>query len=138
MITDFYVADAEIGNELMVSGAGLRPALSTSNADNSVLAELWTALDPDADAASLSGEACLVASADSGPWVFELPKALVASLAQLEDDAAERVCGAWAQGEEMRYHGVSGSDLARPLNDLREVALNAVESGKSVLLKMSL
>ena len=137
MITDFYVADAAAGRELL-AGAGLKPTLSTNNADNAVLAELWTALDPAADAASLAGEAFLVASEAGGPWVFELPKALVASLTQLEDHNAERVCDAWAQGEEMRYHGVSGADLTGPLDDLRAVASKALGEGNAVFLKMSL
>lgn len=138
MITDFYVADVAVSNELLAAGSSLKPALSTSNADNAVLAELWIALDPNADAASLAGEACIAASVNGGPWVFELPKALVADLAQLEDCSVGRVCDAWAQGEDMRYHGGSGADLAGPLDDLRVVASKAVESGKSVLLKMSL
>jgi hypothetical protein len=138
MITDFYVGTVGDAKDIISGETSLRPALSTGNADNSVLAELWAALDPEADVSSLAGEGCIVASGDGGPWVFELPKVLVAKLADLSDAAVPQVCNAWARGAEMSYHGVTGPDLAKPLGDLRDVARQVDAASNSMLLFMAI
>jgi hypothetical protein len=60
LLTDFFLGSADDGVTLATDMAPT-PNHRTNNADNSVLAALWKAVDQNADASCLAGEEFLVA-----------------------------------------------------------------------------
>jgi hypothetical protein len=138
LLTDFFLAPANDGLALATDMART-PDHRTNNADNSVLAALWKAVDQDADPSSLAGEACLVAmGSPEGPWVFALPDELVVRLNELSDDKISDAADRWARSDELAYHRVSGADLIEPLRTLKTLVGGAQATGQTLFLRMTL
>ena len=137
MITNLYVGSVGEASAVLDGTSKLRPDFAANGLDNSVLAELWAAIDPDAPVDQLQGEGCIVAFNTNGPWVFELPADFVAALAAAPSAQDSEVCSAWADGYEMRHLGVGAGDLGEPLAQIKAVAEKAMAGGQSVLLLMA-
>lgn len=141
MLTDFVVASPDEAST--VSSSSSRhltwPCFQANGLDNSVVAALWSALDPTADASSLEGEACLVfQAAKEGPWVFNLPTPLVAGLASLPPESLLAVADRWVAQPELVHAGWQGSDVAPAIKALKGIASTAVQQNSALLLWMSL
>jgi hypothetical protein len=74
----------------------------------------------------------------SGPWVFLVPEPLTAALAALGDAAQAPVAERWAATEEFVLDRWQVDDVRDYLRELVARARAARESGKSLLLWMSL
>ena len=137
MLTDFFVAAVEDAAAI-ASGAFRAPDHSTNNADNSVLAALWGAIDASADPARLAGEDFLVAmGSDEGPWVFALPEEMTTSLSELPEAGMLVAADRWARSEELCRYGVSGSDMGPALAAVKRLAEQARSTDCRVLLRMA-
>ena len=137
MLTDFFVADAADAERLASFEVADRPALSTNNADNAVLADLLEALGQSDEAGALRGEGYLVFSSDSA-CVFRLPDEFTRALTSLPEHDIAAVCARWAAGQEMSYARVSPADLEAPLLSLQRLAQESNATAKPVLLRTAL
>ncbi|WP_066681574.1 hypothetical protein [Sphingomonas sp. CCH9-E2] len=138
MLTDFFLGAADDAVALATDMART-PNHRTNNADNSVLAGLWKAVDQNADASRLSGEEFLVATGSpEGPWVFSIPDELVIRLDELPEEGLADASDRWARSEELSYHRVSGPDLIEPLKAMKILASGARASNQKLLLRMAM
>ncbi|OWK28020.1 hypothetical protein [Sphingomonas mucosissima] len=138
MLTDFFLGPADDGAALSTDMART-PNHRTRNADNSVLAALWKAVDQDADASGLAGEEFLVAmGSPEGPWVFVIPDELVIRLDELTEDRFSEAADRWAQSEELSYHHVSGQQLIESLQTIKRLAGNARSAEQKLFLRMAM
>lgn len=138
LLTDFFLATAKDASSI-AEGTFRAPDYSTSNADNSVLAALWGAIDGFADNSRLASEECLVAmGSPEGPWVFALPEDMILRLSELPEPELLTAAERWAKSEEMFYHRVSGTDLMPSLTLLKSLAEKAQSTGRSLLLRMAM
>lgn len=67
-------------------------------------------------------------------WVFAVPDALVARLAQLPDDELAEAAQAFSRTEEIRYWYVSGAWVRELLTDIRALCARAIQLNKQVFL----
>lgn len=138
MLTDFFVGPADDGVALSKDMART-PSHRTNNADNSVLAALWKAVDQNANASGLAGEEFLVAmGSPEGPWVFAIPDELVIRLDELTEDSFADAADRWAQSKELSYHSVSGKDLIEPLKTMKALASGARSAEQKLFLRMTM
>lgn len=138
MLTDFFLGAADDGVALSTDMART-PNHRTKNADNSVLAGLWKAVDQNADASRLAGEELLVAmGSPEGPWVFSIPDELVIRLDELTEEGFSDAADRWARSEELSYHRVSGLDLIEPLKAMKTLASDARASQQKLFLRMAM
>lgn len=75
---------------------------------------------------------------EEGPWLFRIPRDLVAQLATLSGREQERVADAWAQTEEFSLDGWERTDVASTLEEICELARKAVDSRETLFLWMCL
>jgi hypothetical protein len=119
--------------------SGRWPFYEAKGLDNSVLAALWAALDPSADASVLEGEGSLVHKhSKEGPWIFNLPDGFVASLSSLPSQSTLAVAARWVQQPELSHANLHPEDVVPAIEGLRGVAAIAVERKEALLLWMSL
>ncbi|WP_324698603.1 hypothetical protein ACLIMP_07610 [Novosphingobium aerophilum] len=138
MLTEFFLGRADDGVALSTDMART-PIYRTNNADNSVLAALWKAVDQSADASRLAGEEFLVAiGSPEGPWVFAIPDELVIRLDELNEDSFANAADRWARSKELSYHGVSGADLIEPLKTMKALASDARSTEHTLFLRMAM
>lgn len=138
MLTDFFICPVGDGAALAKDMART-PNHRTNNADNSVLAALWKAIDQNADASRLAGEECLVAIGSlEGPWVFAIPDKLAICLDELAEDSFSEVTDRWARSEELSYHRLSGVDLIEPLKAMKTLASDARSAEQKLFLRMAM
>ncbi len=138
MLTDFFLGAASDGAALSTDLART-PNYRTNNADNSILAGLWKAVDQNADASRLAGEEFLIAvGSPEGPWVFAIPDEFVIRLDELTEDSLSEVADRWARSEELSYHHVSGLDLIEPLKAMRMLASDARTAEQKLFLRMAM
>jgi hypothetical protein len=141
MLTDFVVASPD--EAAAVSASTNRqvnwPCFESKGLDNSVLAALWSALDPSVDARALEGETHLIFTAQQGgPWVFNIPTVFVSGLAALPQESFLPVAERWVKQPELAYAGWQGSDVTPAIAALKDIASIAVQRQQSLLLFMSL
>ena len=138
MLTDFFLGAADDG--VAISADLTRtPIHRTNNADNSVLAWLWKAIDQNADATRLAGEEFLVAMASpEGPWVFAIPDELVIRLDEITEDSFSDAADRWARSEQLSHHRISGLDLIEPLKALKTLARDARSTEQKLFLRMAM
>lgn len=137
MLTDFFLGAAD-GGVILAMDMALTPNYRTNNADNSVLAALWKAVDQNADASRLVGEEFLVAmGSPEGPWVFAIPDEFVIRLDELTVDGFSEVADRWAQSAALSYHRVSGPDLIEPLKAMKALASEARAEEQKLFLRMA-
>jgi hypothetical protein len=138
LLTDFFVA-APADAAAIASGSFRDPEYSTKNADNSVLAELWSALDETSNSSRLAGEEFLVAmGSKEGPWVFDLPDEMITRLYELPEAEFLRTADRWACSSELSHYNVSGTDKLPSLTILKRLAEQAHSSRRRVLLRMAI
>lgn len=77
-------------------------------------------------------------SSDDGPWIYLVPDSLRDALAALDEDTEESVASKWARTEEFQLDRWLDEDVNEYLHDLVLRARKARETGKSLLLWMSL
>lgn len=136
MLTDFFLGSAEDAVALSTDVART-PNHRANNADNSVLAALWKAVDQNADASRLAGEEFLVAmGSPEGPWIFAIPDELVIRLDELTEDSFSETADRWARSEELSYHRVSGPDLIEFLKTMKALASDARSTEQKLFLRM--
>lgn len=138
MITDFFIA--ALDDAMVIASDDRRtPDYSTRNADNAVLAGLWSALDASSDAAGLAGEAYLVAMGSAeGPWVFDLPDDMTARLSALAERDMLATADRWARSEALSYHQLTGADMLASLVVMKELAGKARSADLRLLLRMAM
>ncbi|HET7458127.1 MAG TPA: hypothetical protein VFJ74_10795 [Gemmatimonadaceae bacterium] len=79
----------------------------------------------------------VVSVSDDGPWVFELPSALVQRLGALDEPALSATAASWARTEEFEADGWSPKDVHAVLRDICAVARQARSAEHSLFLWMS-
>jgi hypothetical protein len=136
LLTDFFLGPPDDGVALSTDVART-PNHRANNADNSVLAALWKAVDQNADASRLAGEEFLAAvGSPEGPWVSALPDELVIRLDELTDDSFSEAADRWARSKQLSYHRVSWLDLIEPLKTLKTLASDARSAEQKLFLRM--
>jgi hypothetical protein len=141
MLTNFVVANPNEAEAVSssVNCSSNWPCFEANGLDNAVLAALWSALDPSADASSLEGEAHLIYMKDKdGPWVFNIPTPLVTALGALSPASFLSIAEQWVKSPELAHAGMQGSDVVPAIEALSSIASTAVKQHKSLLLWMSL
>lgn len=89
----------------------------------------------------MSADACLYGVGQTGgPWVFEVPAALVSRLAALEGATLTRAGEAWAASEEFspEFEDWPTEAVHQKLEQLVALAQRAIAQKKSLLMWMSL
>jgi hypothetical protein len=79
--------------------------------------------------------ASIYEESDEGPWIFRFPEDLIQSLANLEDSAVPAVARGWW---ELVADQLVADDCERIVKDLRRLAVNAVQSNKSLFVYIAL
>jgi hypothetical protein len=141
MLTDLVVANPEEAAAVSSNSnrAAIWPCFSANGLDNSVLAALWSALDPAVDSSPLEGEAHLIFSEDkAGPWVFHLPGSFVTKLSSVTPESVVTAAERWVKHPELAHAGWSASDVAPAIEALSQIASTAEKMQKALLLWMSL
>jgi hypothetical protein len=146
VLSDIIVADpSEAAAINAAEGAHLEqwPCLESRDIDPVKLGTLWQVLSggspDDVDAVSAyMMDTVLDQPTPSGPWVFLVPEPLTAALAALGDAAQAPVAERWAATEEFVLDRWQVDDVRDYLRELVARARAARESGKSLLLWMSL
>jgi hypothetical protein len=145
MLTDFVVAPVEEVRAVLVAPASARtwPRLQAKSVDPVKLCSLWAivegrAVEPEAVATCTQGFAELGAGGPSGPWVAQVPQALVARLAQTSAAQLVSVAKAWAQTEEAKLDGWREQDASETVLRLVELSKVAVSNKRALLLWFSL
>jgi hypothetical protein len=141
MLTDFVVADRSEAEAVSSSTtrSSTWPCFESKGLDNSVLAALWSALDPSADSGSLEGEKHLIfTKGNGGPWVFNVPTALVTGLSALSPGLLLQVAERWVEQPELKPAGWQALDVAPAIEALSAIASTAISKKKCLLLWMSL
>ncbi len=115
------------------------PGLDAQGLDQVKLALLWALVsgEPFRDGLVLEFAPLEELSAD-GPWVFRVPPALVAALAQVEGARAAEVAAGWAACQELELDGWEPAAVVAMLDQLRGLARGARAAGKPLLMWVSL
>lgn len=138
LLTDFFVAEREEAASI-ASGKSRNADYSTKNADNSVLAALWGALDETADYSRLAGDDFLIETGSvEGPWVFDLPTELIICLSDLPEAEFSQIADRWASSKELSYYGASGADMIPSLVTVKQLAEKAHSSKCRLMLRMAM
>jgi hypothetical protein len=118
---------------------GRWPGLDARGLDQVKLALLWALLagEPFRDELVLEFAPLEEVSAD-GPWVFRVPPALAAALADVDVARAAELAAAWAACEELELDGWEPAAAHAMLDQLRGVARAAGAAGKPLLMWVSL
>ena len=141
MLTDFVVADPSEAEAVSSSTtrSSTWPCFESKGLDNSVLAALWSALDPSADSSSLEGEKHLIfMQGKGGPWVFNVPSELVAGLSVLSPSLLLQTAERWVEQPDLKRAGWRAPDVAPAIEALSAIASTAISKKKCLLLWMSL
>ena len=141
MLTDFVVADPSEAEAVSSSTtrSSTWPCFESKGLDNSVLAALWSALDPSADSSSLEGEKHLIfMKSKDGPWVFNVPSGLVAGLSVLSPSLLLEAAERWVEQPDLKRAGWRALDVAPAIEALSAIASTAISEKKCLLLWMSL
>ena len=141
MLTDFVVADRSEAEAVSSSTtrSSTWPCFESKGLDNSVLAALWSALDPSADSGSLEGEKHLIfTQGNNGPWVFNVPTELVTGLSALSPGLLLQVAERWVEQPELKPAGWRAPDVAPAIEALSAIASTAISEKKCLLLWISL
>jgi hypothetical protein len=136
VLSDILVADAEQAEEVLLAEvpSDSFPGFDAHGLDQPKLARLRALLtNEDFDPAWADNVALLASAAgDEGPWVFELPDDIVATLADLPPADEERVAVQWAGSVELG--GWSAAQAREVLRELTRCARRAGEANKKLLL----
>ena len=140
MFTDILVASRNEASTILDQYPQRKdwPVLELKGLDNIKLAALLDALGAPTEAAALEGEECVLASLQDGPWVFLLPAVLRDTLAALPDSRFRSVAERWATHEELVLDQWSADGVEPGIGVLKTHSKMAIESGKDILLWMSL
>lgn len=141
VLSALLVADEREARSVAAAPAplGRWPGLDAQGLDQVKLALLWALLagEPFRDELVLEFAPLEEVSAD-GPWVFRVPPALVAALADLEAPRAAELAARWAACEELELDGWEPAAAGAMLDQLRGVARAAGAAGKPLLMSVSL
>lgn len=115
------------------------PGVDARGLDQVKLALLWALLAgrPFRDELVLEFAPLDEVSAD-GPWVFRVPPALAALLAEVGPDRAADLATAWADSDELAVDGWEPEGAGAMLGALRELARSARAAARPLLLRVSL
>ena len=141
MLTDLVVASP---NEAAAVSASHNRSdgwlcFESTGLDNSVLAALWSSIDPEVDSSSLEGESHLILmECEEGPWVFNLPGPFAAELSRLSMDHVPAVAERWVSHPELAAFEWQAADVVPVIEAIASLARTAEQEKKSLLLWMSL
>jgi hypothetical protein len=79
-----------------------------------------------------------VTVSEEGPWVFQIPQDLVASLAGLDEPRKSEVARQWAKTAEFALDRWAEGEVASALDSISTLAKRGVEPGQALFLWMSL
>ena len=80
----------------------------------------------------------VASGSEDGPWVFQLPAALVQRLAALEEPQLSSVAVAWAATEEFVLDRWAAQDVRRVLEDISALARGAQAPEQVLFLWMAM
>ena len=141
LLTDFIIADPSEASAIFATPKPWEhwPTLQSKGLDNSALAALAQALGDEEQALSLeAGETLIQMRSDEGPWLFLLPDSLLRRVADMPDNERPALLARWAGQDEMTLGGWTEEDVGNAFAALRPWFQRALESGKPLLLWMSL
>jgi len=145
ILSDILVADRSDAPAIISLGGmhGLPwPRLALKGLDTIKLGTLFQILHhrpvDDDSVAKFMRDALLDQRSAEGPWVFLVPEELTSSLAEVAEARAEGVVEQWAATDEFQLDGWPEADVEQCLQELIAHARQARDSGKSLLLWMSL
>ncbi len=136
--TDIFVADPADAQRLSELEADLQQWTSVQfeGLDEVKLARLYAIVSGQEFDKKLRKQFELRASgSESGPWVSQLPSALVAGLAQLSD--VDGTAARWSAIEEFMRDRWRREDVTKALASLVAAARQAVAEHKSLLLRLA-
>jgi hypothetical protein len=135
VLTDIVVAHAAEAENVLRADVPSEAfdGIDANGIDHVKLGTLWELLSGKSDAVDEVVQMPLLAGdEEDGPWVFQIPPALVASLAALDDGAIESTASAWARTEEfLDWHP---SDVVTVLRELCGAAQRATAQAKDLLM----
>jgi hypothetical protein len=135
VLTDFVVAKAEEAEAVGQSSCPYRdfPGIDAKGIDEQMLSVLFAILSgeshPDFMADTLRYQ-----RTDHGPWVFEVPPALVRLLAALGPKEIGDVAVRWIQAEEFAYDPWPPDAVRQCLEDLVALSRRATAEGKVLFM----
>ena len=80
----------------------------------------------------------VVTVSDEGPWVFQIPREIVALLAGLDDTRKSEVARQWAKTEEFALDRWTEREVASVLDSISTLAKKVIEPDQALFLWMSL
>jgi hypothetical protein len=141
LVTELVVADLRDARALAEHAAPRArwTGLDAKGVDQVKLGTLWALLAGREYRDELVLEfAPLHEVSEDGPWVFRVPDALVALLAEVDDAGASRAAPAWAATDELALDGWDAEGAAALLAALRGLARSARDGGTPLLMRVSL
>jgi hypothetical protein len=142
VLTDFVVADLTGAQRVCDSVCPSRDfaGLDAKGIDTVKLGTLYAVLTGGEFDPSFMGEDSLRAGGEEGPWVYEVPAALVQGLAKLNAKQRRSVAAKWAATEEFSpaYDNWPARAVRQMLEDLADLCRRAVAEGKAALMWMCL
>jgi hypothetical protein len=141
VVTDVVIADegeaAAVAQEPAPTGRW--PAVDAKGVEQVKLARLWALLAGRDYRDELILEfAPLHEVSEEGPWVFRVPAALAALLADADDARARASAAAWAATEELELDGWEPPEAWSLVDELRKLARSARAAKKPLLMWVSL
>jgi hypothetical protein len=145
MLTDFVAAPLEEVQLVLRAPADQRtwPHLQDKSVDPVKLCTLWAILDHRTPRVEETVECTqqfkeLAAAGADGPWVVQVPPALVEKMGALVPSQLATIAAAWAKTEEAQLDGWRTEDTRETLVSLSKLASWAVQNKKALLLWFSL
>ncbi|TDK31263.1 hypothetical protein E2F50_20175 [Rhizobium deserti] len=141
VLTDILVAPAADAPAIISEWPNSKkwPALQTTGLDWLVLADLAEALGQSALAQSIENlDPSSSADETQGPWVYVLPTELRDHIASIASSDLSTVAEAWSDKGEANARGLTAKDAERLLLEIQPLAVAARDSGKPMLLWVSL
>ena len=141
ILSDFVIADASSAQQIGESPnpATLWPTLQSNGVDNIKLATLYCLITGEKYSNDIAKSFALVGGdREKGPWVFEFPSQILRSIAGVDPSRVSGLAETWAATEELRAHRFGVDDAADFICELSLHASRALQSGKSLFLRLAL
>mgnify|MGYP003433986547 FL=1 len=138
MLVNVVVADAEDAGAIIESEKPVEEwkGFETRGLDQAKFAMLHALLSGELFDEALDECGPLHAASDEGPWLMKLPEDSVAHLAELEEDALDRVGEELAATEEFEEDGWSAEEVKGFVIQLADLAGVAMAQGRAMFVWM--
>jgi len=146
VLSDILIARPDEAASINASGGGHEqrwPTLASKGIDTIKLGTLSQILagrpvDDINTVAAFMLNGVLDEASEDGPWVYQVPNDLTATIAAIDQTTTDQIAREWAATEEFKLSRWPADVVRQYLHDLIAYAMRARADGKSLLLWMSL